>query len=293
MTNNKLQKIAVIGTGIMGMPVASNLAKSGHKIFIYARRPKSIKKKLHRNMALCNNKEQLFKSSNILILNVSNTDDVEEILIGKDGLYKYEKHPKLVIDMSTICPIKTKQISQKLKKKNIYLFDCPVSGGEAGAINRKLSIMVGGEFKNYYKISNILNKIAKKLTYIGETGSGQLTKICNQIVVAQTIHAIGEAFILADAFKVNKNKVREALLGGFANSKILENHGQRMINKQYKAGFTTKLHLKDLKIAKDISKNKKLKLQALEKTLKIMKKNNKSNANKDSSSYYLTLKKET
>ena len=119
-------------------------------------------------MTLCNTREQLFKSTNILILNVSNTDDVEEILIGKDGLYKYEKHPKLVIDMSTICPIKTKQISQKLKKKNIYMFDCPVSGGETGAINRKLSIMVGGEFKNYYKISNILNKIAKKLKWNGK-----------------------------------------------------------------------------------------------------------------------------
>ena len=183
-------------------------------------------------------------------------------------------------------------MSNILSKMNITLVDAPVSGGEIGAIRGELSIMIGGSKPMVKKLMPIFKILGNKITHVGESGSGQVAKACNQIIVAQTINAISEAFIIADKFKVNKSNIREALLGGFAFSTILEVHGKRMLDSNYKPGFKTKLHAKDLRIAKNITTKKNLKLKGVNLVNKFMGICAKEGNNeKDSSVYFTTIKK--
>ena len=194
--------------------------------------------------------------------------------------------------MSTICPIETISMSKILSKTNTILIDAPVSGGEIGAIKGELSIMIGGNKPTVKKLMPIFEILGNKITHVGESGSGQVAKACNQIIVAQTINAVSEAFLIADRFKVNKSKIRDALLGGFANSKILEVHGDKMLKNSYAPGFKTKLHAKDLRIAHNIAIKKNLKLSGLNLVNKYMAICNKNgNSEKDSSAYYMTIKR--
>ena len=172
--------------------------------------------------------------------------------------------------MSTISPEGTRDINAILKNRGSFFIDAPVSGGEAGAISGELSIMVGGEKKAFHKIKSVLSVLGKKITYIGDSGSGQICKSCNQILVAQTIHSISQIIGIAVKAKIKPEIIRGALLGGYANSKILEIHGERMINSNYKPGFKLSLHNKDLKIAKSFTKSLGLNLSGLNEVKKIM-----------------------
>jgi len=285
--------IGIIGTGIIGIPMAKNLIKSKYKVFSYVRDIKKHKKIEKHGLKIIRNIEVFYNHVDILILAVGDTSDVKEILFGKTGLVKYLKIPKIVIDMSTICPIETIKMSKLLSNSKIKLIDAPVSGGEIGAIEGNLSIMIGGDKSIVKKIMPILKVLGNKITHIGKSGTGQVAKACNQIIVAQTINAVSEAFLIAEQFNADKKNIRQALLGGFAYSKILDIHGERILKNSYKPGFKTKLHAKDLRIAKNITNRKSLKLKGVNLVTNYMNKCEKEGFSEmDSSVYYKIIKKE-
>ena len=263
-------EIGFIGLGIMGKPMVKNLLKSGYKVSFFARRKKVINEISAIGGAYIKNISDLPKLCRIIILNLPKSNDVQKVVLGNDGLYENILHNTILIDMSTISPDVTTDISNKLKLKKSYLIDAPVSGGEIGAINGNLSIMVGGQKKIFKKILPILSVLGENITYIGKSGSGQITKACNQILVAGTMVAVSEVLLVAKKSGCNLNLIRDALMGGFANSKILEVHGLRMINGNYKPGFKSKLHLKDLDIALKIAKDLNINLKGTKYSRKLM-----------------------
>ena len=263
-------EIGFIGLGIMGKPMVKNLLKSGYKVSFFARRKKVIDEISAIGGVYIKNISDLPKSCKVIILNLPKSNDVHDIVLGKRGIYKNILPDTTLIDMSTISPDVTVEIADKLKEKKSYLIDAPVSGGEIGAINGNLSIMVGGQKKIFNKVLPILSVLGENITYIGKNGSGQITKACNQILVAGTLVAVSEVLLMAKKSGCNLNLVREALMGGFANSKILEVHGNRMISSDYKPGFKSKLHLKDLDIALNIAKDLNINLKGTKYSRKLM-----------------------
>tara|TARA_B100000029_G_C17601014_1_gene965739 strand:- start:328 stop:1215 length:888 start_codon:yes stop_codon:yes gene_type:complete len=283
--NKKPSKlIGFIGLGIMGKPMVKNLLKHNYSINFFARKKTVIKEIKKLGGTYCSSIEEVADTAKIIITNLPNSNDVKNIILGRDGLIKKLNQGTIIIDMSTISPKITKSIHDKLKRKKIYLIDAPVSGGEIGAINGSLSIMVGGEKHIFNKIKSILQILGNKITYIGKSGSGQITKICNQILVAQTMIGVSEILLIAKKNGCNQKLVQKALLGGFAYSKILEIHGERMIINNYKPGFKASLHFKDLDIAKKLVSMNKLSLSGTKLAYTLMDKviKNKLN-NKDSS----------
>ena len=264
------REIGFIGLGIMGKPMVKNLLMSGYKVSFFARRKKVIDEISAIGGIYIKNISDLPKSCKVIMLNLPKSNDVHNIVLGKRGLYKNILPDTTLIDMSTISPDVTVEIADKLKEKKSYLIDAPVSGGEIGAINGNLSIMVGGQKKVFNKILPILSVLGENITYIGKSGSGQITKACNQILVAGTLVAVSEVLLMAKKSGCNLNLVREALMGGFANSKILEVHGNRMISSDYKPGFKSKLHLKDLDIALNIAKDLNINLKGTKYSRKLM-----------------------
>ncbi len=277
-------EIGFIGLGIMGKPMAKNLVDSGFKVYFFARKQKIIKEMVSYGGKYLNKIQDISQKCKVIFLNLPNSKDVKNVVLSKNGLWHNLQKNTIIIDMSTISPETTKEVFKKLKTKNVFLIDAPVSGGEMGAINGDLSIMVGGNKKIYNKIKSLLSILGKNITYIGPTGSGQITKACNQILVAGTMVAVSEIFLLAKKSKCNLNLIQKALLGGFANSKILDIHGKRMIKKNYKPGFKTRLHLKDLNIALNLSKNLNIDLKSAKYSKKLMLSAvNSGEQNKDSS----------
>ena len=264
------REIGFIGLGIMGKPMVKNLLMSGYKVSFFARRKKVIDEISAIGGIYIKNISDLPKSCKVIMLNLPKSNDVHNIVLGKRGLYKNILPDTTLIDMSTISPDVTVEIADKLKEKKSYLIDAPVSGGEIGAINGNLSIMVGGQKKIFNKVLPILSVLGENITYIGKNGSGQITKACNQILVAGTLVAVSEVLLMAKKSGCNLNLVREALMGGFANSKILEVHGNRMISSDYKPGFKSKLHLKDLDIALNIAKDLNINLKGTKYSRKLM-----------------------
>ncbi len=244
-----IDRIGLIGLGIMGKPMANNLLQAKHDLGLYARNPKTLESFTANNIEIYNTPAELAEHCDICITMVSDSPDVEEIILGKDGIIKGAKSNHLVIDMSTISPEVTRTIAQNLSSKNIDMLDAPVSGGEQGAIDGTLSIMVGGEIDAFNYAYPVLQILGKNIVHIGTHGAGQVSKACNQILAAQTVAAVGEAFLLAQSSGVDPSKVREALLGGFANSKVLELHGKRILEDNYNPGFKAELHFKDIGIA--------------------------------------------
>jgi len=264
------REIGFIGLGIMGKPMVKNLLKSGYKVSFFSRRKKVIDEISAIGGIYIKNISDLPKSCKVIILNLPKSNDVHNIVLGERGLYKNILPDTTLIDMSTISPDVTVEIADKLKVKKSYMIDAPVSGGEIGAITGNLSIMVGGQKKVFNKILPILSVLGENITYIGKSGSGQITKACNQILVAGTLVAVSEVLLMAKKSGCNLNLVREALMGGFANSKILEVHGNRMISSDYKPGFKSKLHLKDLDIALNIAKDLNINLKGTKYSRKLM-----------------------
>lgn len=281
----KLNKIiGFIGLGIMGKPMVKNLLKSNYHVNFFARKKSIINEIGKMGGEFNSNISEISKNSKIIITNLPESKDVIDVVLNKNGLLKNIARGSIVIDMSTISPDTTVFISNQLKKKGAHLIDAPVSGGEVGAISGELSIMVGGDRKVFNRIKSILNILGKNITYIGKSGSGQIAKTCNQILVAETMMAVSEILILAKKSGCNQQLIRKALMGGFGYSKILDIHGLRMIKKNYKPGFKASLHLKDLNIAKKLAKKLKVKLKGATYVNKLMKQTiDKKLGNNDSS----------
>jgi 2-hydroxy-3-oxopropionate reductase len=245
-----MQNIGFIGLGIMGKPMALNLIRAGYKLHIYARRPEIAEPLTAAGAKTYDSPKALAPHVDIIITMVPATQDVEDVLLNKNGIIHTAKPGCIIIDMSTISGAATQRIAQRLEQAQLEMLDAPVSGGEQGAIDGTLSIMVGGKNTVLKKVHTIFETLGKHIVHIGEQhGAGQIAKACNQIIIAETIVAVSEALRLAKASHVDPEKVREALLGGFANSRVLEVHGKRMLSGDYKPGFKASLHRKDMHLA--------------------------------------------
>ena len=270
MKSVKKNKVGFIGLGIMGKPMVINLIKNDIEVYFFARKRRIIDEISRIGGKFIPNPCDISQFTKIFITNLPNTKDVENIVVGKNGIINNLQTGSIVIDMSTISPEGTRYINDKLRIKKSHLIDAPVSGGETGAKSGKLSIMVGGNKSAYLKIKFILSILGSKITYLGKSGSGQVCKACNQILVAQTIQSISEIITIAKKSDINPMIIREALLAGYAKSKILEVHGKRMITSDYKPGFKLSLHHKDLRIAKNLIKGMGLNLKGLNQVQKAM-----------------------
>ena len=258
-----MKTIAFIGLGIMGSPMARNLIVAGYALRLYARKESALEGFAGSQVAICDSPKDAARGADVTIVMVSDTPDVEQVVLADNGVIHGAEETSVVIDMSTISADNTQDIARQLATKNIYMLDAPVSGGEQGAIDGTLSIMVGGNEAAFAKTKPVLDVLGGNITYIGDHGAGQIAKACNQLLVAQTIIAIAEAIEFAQSANVDPHKVREALLGGFAYSKALEIHGLRMLEEDFAPGFKGTLHLKDLKIASANAEAMGLKLEGL------------------------------
>ena len=243
-----MEKIAYIGLGIMGRPMVLNLLRAGYSVRVWARRSEMMEPLVEAGATACSSPADAADNSDIIITNVSDTTDVEQVVLGQNGIIDGAAKGSVVVDMSTISPSVTRAIAERLAERNVEMLDAPVSGGEKGAIDGTLSIMVGGKAAVFERVLPVFDVLGSNIVHIGDIGAGQVTKACNQTVIAQSISAIGEAFVLAAAAGVDPAKVREALLGGFAGSKVLDSHGGRMLVHDFKPGFKARLHQKDMRI---------------------------------------------
>jgi 2-hydroxy-3-oxopropionate reductase len=237
--------LGFIGLGIMGKPMAGHLLKAGHTLYVHSR-TKALETE---GGIVCTNAKEVAAKATIIFLMLPDTPDVEEVLFGKDGVSEGIKPGSTVIDMSSISPIATRRFAERLLAIDVEMLDAPVSGGQTGAENGTLSIMVGGKETVFSEMQPYLELMGKNIVHIGGNGDGQVCKIANQIVVALTLEGVSEALVLASKAGADPAKVRQALLGGFAQSKILEVHGERMLKRAFTPGFRVRLHQKDLNIA--------------------------------------------
>jgi 2-hydroxy-3-oxopropionate reductase len=249
-----MEKIGFIGLGIMGKPMARHLMKAGHPVYILSSSGAADELKSE-GAHTTDSPSSLAKQVDVVITMLPDSPEVEAVMFGKNGLLSGLKKGSLYIDMSTIAPATSIKIHESLKQNEVESLDAPVSGGQAGAEGATLSIMVGGSDDAFKRALPIFEKMGKNIVHIGKPGSGQTTKACNQIVVGMTIQAVAEALTLARKSGVDVAKVRSALLGGFAQSKILDLHGQRILDRNFKPGFKVKLHRKDMNIALQTAKN--------------------------------------
>lgn len=243
-----MNRIGYIGLGIMGRPAALNLLRAGYPVRVWARRAETTQPLTDAGATACSSAAELARQTDIIFTNVSNTDDVRQVVLGEGGIIQGARAGTIVVDMSTISPSATRELAGQLAAKGVDMLDAPVSGGEQGAIDGTLSFMVGGKQAVFDRLLPVFEAMGRNIVRIGDHGAGQVAKACNQVIVGQTIVAIGEAFLLARKAGVDPAKVRQALLGGFAGSRVLESHGQRMIDRNFRAGFKSRLHQKDLQI---------------------------------------------
>jgi 2-hydroxy-3-oxopropionate reductase len=247
MTKSGL-KLGFIGLGIMGAPMAGHLLKAGHVLFVNTR-SKVPAELAESGATLCTSAQGVAERADIIFLMVPDTPDVEKVLFGEHGVAAGLTAGKTVVDCSSIDPIATRAFAQKIKALGCDYLDAPVSGGEVGAKAASLTIMVGGEPGPFERIKPLLQLMGKNITRVGGVGDGQVCKVANQIIVALNIAAVGEALVFASKAGADPAKVREALMGGFASSRILEVHGERMIKRTFAPGFRIALHQKDLNLA--------------------------------------------
>jgi 2-hydroxy-3-oxopropionate reductase len=258
----QLPTIGFIGLGIMGKPMARNLMKAGYTLIVLNRSRGPVDELVAEGAKAGASPRDVAAQSDVVITMLPDSPDVESVALGADGIVQGIRQGTLWIDMSTIAPATTKRVADALAAKAVTSLDAPVSGGEKGAIDAALSIMIGGDDATFERAKPIFEKLGKNIVHVGELGAGQVTKACNQIVVGVTIEAVAEALALAESSGVDPSKVRAALLGGFAQSKILEVHGQRMIDRTFNPGFKAKLHRKDMNIAANAGDERGLDLGA-------------------------------
>ncbi|MES1255689.1 MAG: 2-hydroxy-3-oxopropionate reductase [Acidobacteriota bacterium] len=245
-----MAQIGFVGLGIMGKPMALNILKGDHKVFAYSRSGVPADVTAAGGVA-CASAKEVAQKSDVIITMLPDTPDVEKVLFGANGVAEGLSKGKTVIDMSSISAIATKGFATKINALGCEYLDAPVSGGEVGAKNAALTIMVGGTQAAFDAVQPIFALMGKNITLVGGNGDGQTCKIANQIIVALTIEAVSEALVFASKAGADPAKVRQALMGGFAASRILEVHGERMIKRTFDPGFRIELHQKDLSLALD------------------------------------------
>ena len=248
------ERVGFIGLGIMGKPMALNLLRAGYPMTVHSRSSGPVDEVVGEGATRAASPREVASGSDVVITMLPDTPDVEQVLLGDDGVVSDLSEGALVIDMSTISPIATRGFASRLSDEGASMLDAPVSGGEKGAIDGTLSIMVGGTQEAFDRAKPLFDVMGGNIVLVGDSGAGQIAKACNQLVVAGTIEAVAEALTLATAAGVDASRVREALLGGFAGSKILEVHGQRMLDEAFTPGFRARLHLKDAHIVSDTAK---------------------------------------
>ncbi len=240
-------KIGFIGLGIMGRPMALNLKKAGHELIVPERA--SLTSEIRDAAMVVADAKSVAAAAEVVILMVPDTPDVEQVLFGANGVAEGLKPGTLVIDMSSISPTATKNFAARINAKGCDYLDAPVSGGEVGAKNATLTIMVGGPEAAFERAKPLFEAMGKNITLVGGNGAGQTCKVANQIIVALNLQAVSEALVFAAKAGADPAKVRQALMGGFANSRILEVHAERMIKRTFAPGFRIRLHQKDLNLA--------------------------------------------
>ena len=240
--------IGFIGLGIMGRPMAGHLQTAGHRLFLHdiAALPEEL---IRYGAVACTSSKEVAEKAEIIILMVPDTPHVEAVLFGKNGVAEGLARGKIVVDMSSISPLATKEFAKRVNALGADYLDAPVSGGEVGARAASLTIMVGGPQAAFDRAKLLFEMMGKNVTRVGENGDGQTTKVANQIIVALTIEAVGEALLFASKAGADPALVRQALMGGFASSRILEVHGERMVKRNFEPGFRIELHQKDLNLA--------------------------------------------
>jgi 2-hydroxy-3-oxopropionate reductase len=243
-----MTNVGFIGLGIMGTPMAANLIAAGHTLYLSTRRavPAAL---IELGGIACATPKEVAEKAEIIITMVPDTPQVETVLFGENGVASGLTKGKIVVDMSSISPVETKVFAQKINELGCEYLDAPVSGGEVGAKAASLTIMIGGPESAFERVKPLFEKMGKNITLVGGNGDGQTTKVANQIIVALTIEAVGEALLFAAKAGADPAKVRQALMGGFAASRILEVHGERMIKRTFTPGFRVALHQKDLNLA--------------------------------------------
>ncbi len=244
-----MAELGFIGLGIMGKPMAGHLVKAGHTVHVFDIVEESIQHLCGLGAKRCVSSKEVAQKAKIVFIIVPDTPDVETVLFGPEGVAEGLRPGQIVVDMSSISPLATKEFAKRLAAMGVEMLDAPVSGGQVGAENATLSIMVGGKEEVFNQIKPYFELMGKNIVHVGSNGDGQTCKVANQIVVALTIEAVAEALLFASKAGADPTKVRAALLGGFAHSRILELHGERMIKRTFQPGFRVRLHQKDLNIA--------------------------------------------
>ena len=243
-----MSKVGFVGLGIMGTPMAEHLIKAGHEVFLFSL-PSVPQSLVAAGGIACACGKEVAQKADIIITMVPDTPHVAAALFDANGIAEGLSAGKIVVDMSSISPLETKEFSRKINALGCEYLDAPVSGGEVGAKNATLSIMVGGSEAAFTTVKPLFELMGKNITLVGGNGDGQTAKVANQIIVALNIEAVGEALLFAAKAGADPAKVREALMGGFASSKILEVHGERMVKRTFNPGFRIELHQKDLNLA--------------------------------------------
>jgi len=243
-----MANVGFIGLGIMGSPMAGHLIKGGHRVFLHSHG--GVQQALTDAGGIaCANGKEVAQKADVIITMVPDTPHVQDVLFGDNGVAQGLSKGKIVVDMSSISPIETKEFAKRINALGCEYLDAPVSGGEVGAKAASLTIMAGGSDAAFAKVKPLFELMGKNITLVGGNGDGQTCKVANQIIVALTIEAVGEALLFASKAGADAGRVRQALMGGFASSRILEVHGDRMVKRSFDPGFRIELHQKDLNLA--------------------------------------------
>ncbi len=249
-----MERIGFIGLGVMGKPMARNLLKAGYPLTVHNRSRAAVQELAAEGATAVNSPAQVAAASDIVITMLPDSPDVELVVAGQGGIFEGARPGLLIVDMSTSSPALARRLAREAQSRGMEMLDAPVSGGDVGAASATLSVMVGGTEAAFQRALPVFQAMGKNIVRIGESGAGQVTKAANQIIVGLTIEAIGEALVLAAKAGVDPAKVRQALLGGFATSRVLDVHGQRLLDRNFKPGARVRTHYKDLDIALALGK---------------------------------------
>lgn len=249
-----INRIGFIGLGIMGRPMAQNLMDAGYELVVHDVNPQPVHGLVAEGAHKASSSKEASESADVIVTMLPDDQIVEVETTGPSGALEGMRKGTILVDMSTISPTTARRIAEKLEANGMEMIDAPVSGGETGAIEGTLSIMAGGRPEVFERVLPVLQRMGKNINYVGDHGAGQVAKISNQIIVGLTIEAVAEALIFARKAGVDPKKVRSALMGGFAQSRVLELHGQRMLERDFKPGGKVRLHKKDTEIAMSLAK---------------------------------------
>jgi 2-hydroxy-3-oxopropionate reductase len=243
------ERVGFIGLGIMGMPMARNLMEAGYELTVHNRSPEKAEELGKEGATVAATPREVAEKSDVVITMLPDSPQVREVVAGENGVLESISEGAIIIDMSTISPVVTEELAEAVKEKGASMLDAPVSGGDVGAIEGTLSIMVGGDEANFQRAKPLLESMGKTITHVGPTGAGQVTKAANQVVVALTIEAVSEALVLGSAGGVSPQKILEVLSGGLAANKVMEVKREKFLSHKFEPGFRSELHHKDLGIA--------------------------------------------